>query len=714
MMVQGYNRRVVRVAVLGACFALCCFIYLIRLAVLELNSDNIGAHPQDGTTTRTEIVQAVRGQIYDRNGVPLVTNTYTYDLTFDFSLMPTDELSRGQAILRALEILDLCGESDRLCSNRYPLEGFYPSLTYSAAASTPGNAAYDTLLSVIESSGLRAAAIQRIRVSEGMSRTRAGEVFDADPLQYVTAEQLVAHFESAYLLTSCHAGTGERDFTDAQVDRLLRVYWGMEATGFSRANDYILASDVSMDTITCQREWGVPGIGFSLTAKRVYTYPGYASHILGQTGPIYAEDWAYYKELGYHMDATVGISGCEAAFESYLHGQDGVRVVKEDKDGRIVDEYMKSEAVAGQDIYLTIDINLQIAAEDGLRENVNYIRSTYGRTDCKAGAAVAMDPNTGEILALASYPSYDLTTYNLDYQTLASDDALPLIDRALYGLYAPGSTFKPGVAAAALSEGIISADTLLECAGVYTYFDSYQPTCWIYNSTASSVHQHGWITVSEALRVSCNCFFYEVGRLAGIDTMNRYCTLYGLGQSTGIELGESSGILAGPDYRTLSHGVRWQATDTIAAAIGQSDNAFTPLQLAVYLSTLVNGGTRYQAHLLSRVRDFTTRTDTAVSTPQVLSTVSLDETYRLEIISAMENAVSSSSEVRRYLSGLPVTVAGKTGTAQTGGKLTDNGLFVCCAPSRDPEIVVAAVVERAGGGSYASMTAGRILDAYYR
>ena len=628
------NRRVVRLYALGVVFGLFCLVYIIRLAALELNGNNIRGHRQDGTTTRTELVQAVRGEIYDRNGKALVTNRYRLDLTFDYSVLPSAQPARSQAILRALEILDACGERNRLCDTQYPLEGAYPNLVYSAAAETAGTSLNKTLLEVLETIGLRALAIQRIRTDRGVTRTRAGELFDEEPLRYVTADDLTARLVKSFKLNATDEN-GAQIFTDAEIDRLLRILYGMEAAGFSRANDYVLASDVSMDTVTAEREAGVPGIGYTQTATRVYAYPGYASHILGQTGPIYAEDWEKYKELGYSMNATVGISGCEAAFESYLHGQDGVRVVVEDRDGNIVSEHMKKEAVAGQDIYLTIDIDLQIAAEDGLAENVAYIRNTYGRENCRSGAAIAMDPDTGEILALASYPTYDLSTFNRDYGQLSNDEALPLYNRALYGLYAPGSTFKPGVAAAALSEGIIDGTTLLQCAGKYTYFKSYQPTCWVYNSTVSPIHEHGYLNVREAICVSCNCFFYETGRLLGIEQMNRYGTLFGLGEATGIELGEATGILAGPDYRTETHGVTWQATDTIAAAIGQSDNAFTPLQLGVYLSTLINGGNRYAAHLLLRVRDFTTRTDTYTAEPKLLSSFPLDASVRDEVMAGM-------------------------------------------------------------------------------
>jgi penicillin-binding protein 2 len=224
---------------------------------------------------------------------------------------------------------------------------------------------------------------------------------------------------------------------------------------------------------------------------------------------------------------------------------------------------------------------------------------------------------------------------------------------------------------------------------------------------------HGWINAAEALRVSCNCYFYETGRLLGINRMNLYCRMFGLGESTGIELGEQIGSLAGPDHRADLHGLEWQATDTIAAAIGQSDNAFTPLQLGVYTSTLVTGGDRYAAHLLYKVRDFTTRQDVVVTKPEKLSSFDLPDAHRLDIIGGMEKMVSTSFSVSEYMKNVPVTVAGKSGTAQTGAGSTENGLFICCAPSRDPEIVVVSVIERAGGGSYSAMSAGAVLEAYY-
>ncbi len=706
------EKRIARLWILGLVFLAVCVVYVIRLATLQLSGENIGGHRQDGTTERSVIVQAVRGQIYDRNGTPLVTNTYTYSLTVDYAVLPTDNHERNTVLLAAMHMLESCGEGNKFEASHFPFAGQYPAYTYVSDLSDPDSAARAEFLTVVKTNGLRREAVLTIKEDMGMNASEANDYYDAHPIESISAERLARYFTKSYGLTATDEN-GNRLYSDEDIDRLFRILWGMEANGFSRVNDYVMASGISMDTVTHELELGLAGIGYTTSTARVYNYPGYASHILGQTGPIYAEEWEDYKEQGYDMNATVGKSGCEAAFEEYLRGQDGVKVIVEDEDGVIVDEYMKVEPVAGQDVYLTIDIDLQIAAEEALKENILSIQSTYGREDCQSGAIVAMDPDNGEILALASYPTYDLVTYNRDYNTLASDEARPLLNRALSGVYAPGSTFKPLVAVAALNEEDteVQPDTLLECAGTYTYYQSYQPDCWIHNSS-SAVKEHGWLNAADALKVSCNCYFFEAGRRLGIERMNLYSTYAGFGQATGIELGESLGTLAGPAHRDAVSGMEWQSTDTIAAAIGQSDNAFTPLQLGVATSTIVNGGTRYAAHLLLRVRDFASREDTVVSEPTVLSTLPMSGDAYNAVISGMESVITSSAQISRYMQNVPVTVAGKTGTAQTGNAV-DNGLFVCCAPSRNPEIVVVSVIERAGGGSYSAMSAGQVLAAYY-
>lgn len=707
-----HNKKAARILALAVFFAVCCIVYVVRMGTLELSSENIGGHKTNGTTERTVILQAVRGQIYDREGRVLVSNSYTYDITIDYSVFPKEEDKRNDIIIGVLSAMTELRGYAGYTEERYPFVGEYPNLEYSEKAYDTQTNTYSSLVYFIEESPLRADGISKLR-KEGYSRAAATEEFDADPLKYVSADSIVDYMIEEYGLLLTDGDGDTRYYSDPEVDLLLKIRYGMVISGFSRANDFTFLKDVPLDTITSVLEMGFDGVWYSTSAQRVYEYPGYASHILGQTGPIYAENWEYYKAQGYNMNATVGISGCELAFEEYLRGSDGVKVIVEDRQGNVVDEYIKVEPITGKDVYLTIDMDLQIAAEDGLRDNVEYVNDIPTGADSRAGALTAVDPSSGEVLALASYPSFDLTTLGENYNTLAADKALPLLNRALQGTYAPGSTFKPGVALAAMCEGVVGSDSLIDCTGIYRYYDSYQPKCWVYNSTSSPIRMHGEINAVEALEVSCNCYFYDVGRLMGIDALNKYSNGYGLGLSTGIELAEATGILAGPRHRQDYHLIDWQPTDTIAAAIGQSDNAFTPLQLSSYISTLVNCGTRYRAHLLYRVVDFSSGETVYAPEPEILSAMELPRQYVNTVIEGMERVVSETDVVRRFMRNVPVTVAGKTGTAQIGGNQSDNGLFVCFAPSEKAEIVISSVIEKCGGGSYASMAAGRVLEAYY-
>lgn len=697
-----------RLVILASFFCVVCVVYLVRLGSLQLGAaarEARQAAAEEKVYKRTEVVQAQRGEIYDRNGVALVTNRYYYDLELDIQALPEDNTARNDVVLRALAALSACGKLDQLGKNYNPFTGTYPDLAYSAEALDPESAIHTRLTRVV-----RLAELRRDKTAADQER---------DVTEAVPASQLAAYLCKKYGLTD---RKGNALYTEENMAYLLRVWYNAEALDFGYLANYVLAEDVGMDTVTYVLEQALPGVTFSTRAEREYAYPGYASHLLGQVGKITAETWDYYKERGYNMNDSVGLSGCEAAFESYLRGQDGVRVICEDADGNVVDEYMKSAPVAGGDVYLTIDILVQIAAEDGLRENTEWVRKNGYSSGCFAGALVAMDPDTGEILAAASCPTYDLTTYNKNYDQLAADENNPLLNRAFNGVYTPGSVFKLGMAAAGLALSPTLADgssftasSRLECAGTYTYYSSYQPDCWIYNSASSPHGKHGFINVGEALRVSCNCFFYELGRVMGIESMNRFCRIYGLGSATGLELSEKTGILAGPDYR-LENGLKdWQPTDTIVAAIGQSENTFTPLQISLYLSTLLNGGTRYNAHLLQQVRSFD-GTEVLYATPVEAQAVYPFRQSDLRVIAeAMRSMVDTSSTVSGFMykdAGIPVIVGGKSGTAQTG-RSTDNALFVSAAPYDDPEIVVAAVLEKGAGGSYASLSCARTIRAYY-
>ena len=690
------NRIPFRIWFVVGLFLLICVVYFVRMINIVVNAEPT-EQVQIGTYERREPIQALRGELYDRNGKVLVYNEYSYDLVFDYGAMAATQLDRNYAILQTVYALRTTGNESHRVDDDFPFDGTYPNYTYSEEARDTDSDVYYRLLKRIAQNELEEdAPISKTQLTVSYLEEFYGENPEAFPVE----QEIVDWFLQRYQLDAVDS-KDQPLFSDSEIDKILRMRYDMEVNDFSIYTRYTVAEDLDLSFITYIKELNVVGADFLVKTERVYAYPGYASHILGRTGKIPAEDWEYYKELGYEMNAVVGLDGCEAAFEEYLRGKDGVRVVIEDKEGNIIDSWVEEEPVAGKDVYLTIDIDLQIAAEKGLAVTVKALPSS------DAGALTAIDPNSGEVLALASYPSFDLSAYGQEYNDLIADPANPLYNRALDGLYAPGSTFKIGMVAAGVTHGTVTAQTTINCSGRYTYYSDYRPKCWIYPGS------HGDIDSMEALEVSCNCYFYELGRLMGIDLMNDYCIGYGLGQLTGIELGEKKGILAGPAYRENNGLEGWTAGNTISAAIGQSDNTFTPIQLAVYVSTVLNGGTRYSAHLLKEVRSYGSGEIVYKADATVVDETRLSQSAVDAVKEGMRRMVASSATVTNYMKYVPVTVGGKTGTAELGGSTEENGLFVCAAPYNDPDIVCTAVVEHAGGGTYAALAASYVLDAFY-
>ena len=681
------NRQTHTLRYLGivALFCLVCVIYLGRLFFIQI-SGRENQYTAD-TTQREVTVQAVRGEIYDRNGVKLVANRYSYDLSLahaQFFSLSVQE--RNEVCLGVQNALAKRGGEGVREQKFFPFEGTYPNYTYSADTLDGDSIRYYRLKHVLGDVGLKADT---------------------------TAIDLRDYYTDTYDLLQLD-NQGNRRYSDKEIDTLIRMYYDIDATRFRSSGEYILCEGVDMSLMTYIKEQNIKAVNFTVNVAREYCYPGYASHILGLVGPIYSEEWEYYNELGYQMNAIVGKSGCEAAFESYLRGTDGKVRIKEDANGNVIEVEVLTEAIAGNDVYLTIDINLQIAAEDGLAENVaDVVERSQGLVEngaeCRSGAAVAMNPNTFEVLAIASYPTYDLTSYNADYNLLAQDPAQPLLNRALNGTYAPGSTLKPGMAAIALTDDAIVASTHISCSGRY----KGTVGCSTYGT-----NHWGSIDVTDAIAYSCNSFFCEIGDRLGIQKMENYLTQFGLGQSTGLELGGSKGILAGPTYRgEIQSPEQWQPGMTWQAAIGQSDHQLSPVQMAAYIATLCNGGTRYSAHLLHSVYRFGNDEPIYAYTQTentVLSRMDIAQADLNTVFEGMRKVVTETSSVRRWInsSTIPVTVGGKTGTAQTGGDC-DNALFVAAAPYNDPDVVISVVLEKGYSGGLASLTAARILEAYY-
>ena len=690
---RGY---LLRYIFLAAFFVVVCLIYTGRLIRYQISGQD--QYVKENTVKnkyRYETIHAQRGEIYDRNGVPLAVNAYTYDIRLDGGSMPSSQREKNATILSVLADAETAGEGDSFTRPDSPFI-FFPMPDGS-------NLHFEYAPDYFENTSRKNKfyrLVSQLGCDEESTAEETGAIL---MIRYgIVQKDDQGEYNLAY------------DTDTAQLLLILRL--DMELSDFSAYTPYTLLRDVSLPLLTRVKESGVRGIAPYTSATRAYTYPGYASHILGRLGKIQKGYVEYYTELGYPLDAIVGIGGAEEAFESYLHGEDGVLTIVEDGEGNIIDQYVSKEPKAGSNVYLTIDIELQIAAEDALKNNIQYIvdkavasEKPLSGEDAKTGALTALDNRTGEVLAMASYPTYNLATYSQDVGMLNNDETAPLFNRALSGLYAPGSTFKIGVAAAALTEGIITPKTIINDEGVYDFYSTYTPACWIYNQSRST---HGPINVTTAIQVSCNYFFYEVGRLLTIETMNKYDRAFGLGVPTGIELSERTGILAGPDYRN-EHGLgAWNPGDTLSAAIGQAENVFTPLQISVYMSSILNNGVRMKTHLLHKVEAFHTGEVLETFTPQQMDGITLGEGVRDVVMNAMKSVTENGSAARVFR-GYPIEMGGKTGTAQVLETKSDNAIFTAFAPFDNPEIVVTCIIEQGANGTDAGYAVRDVFDQYF-
>ena len=665
-----------RVSALTVFFVAVCLVYAGILISLQARGNAYaiyvdGPAVPDGGRVMTVTVQAVRGEIYDRNGKPLVTNRYSYDLSLDYRSF----LSVGDAHARnglLLGLLEDVGQPDAgtLCADTFALVGTYPELTFCESAQDGSSAVYTDLVRVLDKNDLPSDT---------------------------SASALVAYYTDKYAL---NARTGDTPtYTNEQITALLRIYYDMDARAFGAQEPYVMANEVSSAMIAMQKEKATPCVLFSVRAERVYHYPGYATHILGRVGQIFAEDWAYYSAMGYPMNATVGTSGCESAFESILHGTDGKMLVTLDENGRTVAQQTVEQPIAGQDIRLTIDIDAQIAAEDALRD--------AGAT----GAVVCMDADTGELLVLASAPTYDAALFHSHYDQLSQQSDLPLLNRALSATYIPGELMQLFSAAAGLGEGVISASDFWQDSGTLTV-DSHRLVC---SEFLSSGRTHGTLGVSTALRERCDVFFGQLGLALGNEAYSRWESLLGIGQSTGIELGENTGKSA-----NLYPGL---PSDVALAACGSSDCRMTPAQMCSMMSCILSGGTRYAAHLLLEVRDYTSGEVVYRHRAEALSDAELSDLSRQLIGSAMKNEVLFDSELNEMTAelrqaGVEVGVFDTLADSGTSGQSNALALsFAMPANSLTTSDVgtvsLAVVVEDQRDTSCACRISAELLDTLY-
>jgi len=516
------------------------------------------------------------------------------------------------------------------------------------------------------------------------------------------------------------------ELTDDEAYRLIAVRYELELRSFENMplDNYILAEDVDSEDLAAIIELGIPGVIVQTSTVREYKTP-YASHLLGYTTKMSAEAYENtYKALGYAMDAEVGREGVELAFEEYLHGEDGWMNTTITSTGEILGQEYTKVPIPGGNVELSIDIKLQEVAYKALEEWIMELRQVgargdgYAGTDAMGGAVVAMDVKTGEVLASASYPTYDANSFAEDYAKLEADPNKPLINRCINAQYAPGSTYKMVTAITALEFAGVTPWYEVVDQGSFTQFEGqgYAPACHIYRSSGRT---HGTENLMDALADSCNYYFYDVGLKCKTDDVDYVASMMGLGEPTGIELVEFAGQRANRETKRKTFAgtqlEAWVDGDKLQASIGQSLNEFTPMQLAVYCSTLANQGTRMKATYLRRVVSWDFKELLAESQPEVISKLEISDTTANAIREGMIQATQIGKTADPFgESFYPIKVAAKTGTAQHGdGSSSDNASLVCYAPADDPQIAIAIYVENGAVGGKLANIAMDVFDAYF-
>lgn len=635
------------------------FGFGVDLYNIQVKNNDYYIAQSSAVKTYTVPIEAARGDIVDRNGNVLVTNRKGNSIVLNAAYYPSakDNDERNEIIVRLIELFNKNGEE---YVHNLPLK--FNSSGEVVFFDKSDDEKYETDIKNMK--------------GKDMLNVQA----------YATARNCFDAMVEKYGLESYDEKTAlEIGNIRYELTRLL----------FSVSNPVTIADDVSDETVAEIKENNslYPGADVSVVAYRTYTDSSLAAHIIGTVRKINGDEYKKLKDSGYGINDDIGESGIEAACESELRGTSGEMTVTIDAEGNVTQTVTK-EPVQGDTIVLTIDKDMQKIAEDNLREIC--LKTSSEAT----GAVVVEDIHDGSILAAANYPTYDLNDYYDDYDSLSKNSKKPLYNRFAMSAYAPGSAFKPLMSVAALEEGFITPDTRFTCSASYR----------VGEMTFGCLDAHGSINVQQALEHSCNVFYYNCASLMGIDVMNQYGRLFGLGQKTGVEIPEASGILAGPEYRK-KFDMTWNPGDTVQAAIGQSENLVTPLQLANYCATVANNGTRYKTHFVKSTISKSTGAVTDANITVEEKTGISDATF--ETVKGGMRRVG----INLFQNQLQVKtpVACKTGTSQVyvNGVKKNNGFLISFAPYDNPEISVASAIETAGTGSSTAQITGAVIDYYY-
>lgn len=703
------ENRTPRLAALAAMLGVILLIYIGVLYNTQVTRHEEYLAKSIHSIAQEESIEASRGIITDRKGRVMVSNRSVYTLVFDTKLLKEGE-DENEAILR---LLKLCrGQNvawtDTLPISRsapyaFTLEGLTDSqrksfLKYLRTLESTAESLEDYILLHPE---LAEPAEEDEETTDEKdppsSQEQARELLDRLPASAITGELLTGAGISPYRLLSLMREELEiPSYFSLEESRLvLGIRYELQLRRVGGHTDYTLAQDVNTALISMIADGNYAGAKIAQSTIRKYE-TDCAAHILGVMGALDPEDLENPFYDDYPMNATVGKSGVEAAFEQYLRGKNGRRVISTNSEGKITGQYYSTEPQPGSTVELTIDMELQETVESLLAQTVQRMNKD-GETD-RGAAAVVQLVDSGELLAVANYPTYSLSTYRQDIAQLGQDPAKPLYNRATSMPYAPGSTLKPLTSVAALEEGVITPREKLRSPWIWRY--PGDPNSY----TKCAGGDHGRINVSEAISKSCNYFFAEMGYRLGMDTLREYLSAFGLGDHTGIEIGDHAGSL--PENKVGEDQSPW-------AGYGQANQAYTPLQLANYVSTLVSGGVRREAHLLKAVKSYDNSQVLAVGNSEPVSTLELHDSTLEAVKKGMLAYTQPGGMVYSYFKDCVVTAGAKTGTAQLGSGQTNNGVFICFAPYDDPEIAVAIAIEHGGSGAALASTAVQILNAYF-
>ena len=673
---QNERKTVVRRMILliaAACAVMGLFV--LRLIFLQLvNGDDFKAQATN-TTDYNFTVTAARGDIVDSSGRRIATSTTSYNVVLNKLLMGDRDLDT--MLQQIVELLRENGESwnDTLLIGQPDAAGHYEFTDDDTSTSDQKQLAdmKDTL-------GLQ---------------------------QYATADDVMEMLVEKNNL---------QGFSLEWQRVLAGIHYEMDRQAFSNVNNFVMAENVSAAAVATIKEHSLqlPGVEIVETSARSYEQSDIIPAVLGRVGKITAEKWKVtdsdgnvtypLRDKGYNMNDILGISGLESAYEDELRGKDGVETITRNSDGVIVDTQLTTVPEPGHTVQLTIDSNFQRAVDKALAENIDMINRVYNTGDMKAAAAAAVviDVKDGGVLAASNYPSFDQNLYATNYSEYSSDPGLPLFNRALQGLYTPGSTFKPAVAVAALDSGLINQYSTVNCTGVYTYYKDYHPRC--------TRHGHsGNIDVVTAIKWSCNVFFYDVGRRLTSDVYDAYAYKLGLGQRTGVEVNEAVGRL------TKKTDKNYIASLDVQAAIGQGNTVVSPVQLATYAATLANNGVRYRTHFVKAILDTNTGEVLSETQPEVMDVIEgTGNTFEL----VREGMKQVPSTISGKISSYPIAIACKTGTPQRSetyapGKHYLNAMMVAYLPADDPEIAIGISIEYGGYGARVGDLVVDIANAYF-